>query len=424
MSLSPELQRYCKTEGIIPDQLSHDIRQLRRSNRREKKRPQEAFVDGIFKSSEKTVQGFFKGVTAIRTHKPSLMPMFPWEQYYLQKYGAQFDNEDPTNARMWREYKDEGMDAKHMYTVYLQDHLVVPQHTLERLADQATTEKNQKSWLDFNKEIQTVLGEWVDRRHPAAIAQGIAKGILSSVPQYPDSALALLGGGTVASHLYAKGFARREDIGNHLFRMAGEFSSLLQVHYRTHERSLAHWRGIPLGDIDQVSERIFTGSRLAIESKTTKTEAKAIATGVTVAQSINVLNVGSLQELAIKLLGPTFAAAYLFRRIRKERSGDTVKQYIADQNDLLSEAQRIKRLIASDRSGSLALDLNAETDLGERRRALVGSVQKSRVHTKGAIEKTPWYLALGTTLADYTADVPPGRFIDHRRYYSISSQFL
>src|SRR5258708_1210469 len=177
--LSTGLKNWARIEGVNPDELRREITIFRR----ERKKPAiQRVLESVDALSLKSVKGFFDSLTHVRTLAPNSVKQFPWEKWYFEEYP---EAGNPKKRKTWHELYERNIDERKMYLLYLQDRYVIPEKMLVDLADQATTRDNRQSWLDFNQSVQEVLSEWVDYEWPSSIANGIARGLLSIVPQHP-----------------------------------------------------------------------------------------------------------------------------------------------------------------------------------------------------------------------------------------------
>lgn len=408
MSLTPELRRYTKNEGLDATHITHQITIFSKERKKEKKKsPMIHIVESADKLFRSSVHGFFDSLTSIRTHAPNAIKKFSWEKWYFEEYPH---SGDPRKRTTWKELKEKDIDAKQMFILFLQNRYVVSEKMLLNLADQARTEENQRSWVFFNEEIQRVLRNWIDHEWPTAISQGIAKGLISTVPQHPGKdALFFLGSGSLATFIGSDQSAKRDNVGNHIGRMGSEFALLLNTHYLSHQRSLASFTDFSSEEISEMSQRMFHGSRLDIESTTVKTEAKAAIGGVALAQVVQESSSGSLLNALVNLTGPVLAAIYLYHKIKKEKSGEAVNDYIDTQTQLLEKINQVTRFISSQRGRGISVDLEA-TGISAEREALVKEIQQSNRRVLGPLVQTPLLLAGGTTIYDlaHASQLAPG----------------
>ncbi len=341
-------------------------------------------------ASRKTIKGYFRGLTRIRCLNPNLKSLFPFEEAYFGNYTEAGDPKDP---KTWRYLKKEGVDAEQMYILYLQDKYVIPEKVLVDFAFQATTEENMNSWLGFNLDIQDRLRKYLYRKGPTALFDGIAKGILSTVTQNSDVAPFLLGGGLGASALKIDAHVRQGELGNHLSRMGDEFALLLQVHHRTHERSLAEFRGFPAEQIPGISQRIFLGSRLEFERKDVKTQAVAVGAGVGAAQTLEAVNSASLASAIFNLVMPGMGAL-IYYKIYRSLSGERAEEYIEEQDKLTAAVDAVTSEVLSQRGRKVSVDLY-NTLLPQKRESIGNTIRKNKKRARLPVETAPWWITGG-----------------------------
>lgn len=411
-----EFQHYLRRKAIDQHSLQvnksevkkfrRERKELRKKQRAEKKAlRREKRVEVFFKTTEalakKAINGYFDGLTAIRCHTPNAIGLFEWEKEAVKD--LDIDTGELKKKETWKALKEEGRDAKGLFVKFLQDKCIFPERLLRNLADQATTEKNRNSFLDFDKNIKKHLARYVDEAYYENFMHGLTRSFLVAVPQHPEFASAsglLLGGGAsayITSKINAEG-----NIVNNIERMGPEFATLLNVHYKTHRRALSRNPELAFSksQIYEISRRIFTGSRFVFEGKMEKLRTKAALAGVSIAHGFNIAASGSLPK-ALFHVGEAAAAAvsgfYLYRKIYKERTGTAIDDISELQREYYSEMDKVNKDIASQEGRGAGKDWFQETRIPHTREKFVDRLSETRVKTQTPTELTTWVMAGATT---------------------------
>lgn len=380
MPLSPEIRRYIKQEGLDEYALPNALDQ-------NKTLPSEKLVAGIEKTSQKTVQTFFSSLTNARC-LTGARHLFPWESSYFKNNP---EAGDPRKAKTFRKLNKEGIDQRQMQIEHLQRTHSIDKKVILHLAEQATTHENKQSWLDFNAQLQDELGDFIDSTYPQALMLGLAKGLLSTVPQNTELIPWILAGGVLADGTAGTLGAKQHDLPNHLARMSNEFSQLLTIHYKTHSRSLATFTDFSPSEINEISQRIFTGSRMSIDELIAKTQAEAVIVGLAAAQGATAITADSVGRALLTLGVPLASGIYLYRKVKKAR--ESAIEYTSVQKEYTQEIATVDKDIASQRGERVSIDLYHDTEIAEKRKKLVTNIRKGKRNTRVANAITPWNLS-------------------------------
>jgi len=439
MALRPEMRQYARNERLNPalrnyahyerlPTLSDEIAVFQRENkkspikrvkdsikklktegsvfhRKEKVQPFVRLENTVEAVAKKSVNGFFEGLTYLRTHTPKALKLLQWEKWYFNEYSDKVG--DPHKRKTWKDLKEKGVDEMEMYVLYLQAHYSISEKMSNHFASQATSRENMQSWYDFNQDDKENWRFLIEHNWPAAIARGVTNGILSVVPQHPETAPLFLSAGLGVSTLATRLQAQQEEIENHLARQAKELAILLDVHHATHLRSLAQFQDFSGQSVGEIAERIMLGRRLGWESVKVKTDIKATALGVGVAQIAQATTSDSLQSAVMNLLVPAGATALLYGKVRRDNSGKAVTDYIAAQTDFNDAADTVRREELSDQASRISVDLQG-TGLQSARKRIVKSLHKSRIKRETPFALFPWLLAL--TSVELSKHVSSGQY--------------
>lgn len=388
-----------RIEGVDPYLVLNDVKKHskesiyeRKQHRRELlKNSGKNFVHAVETVSEKAVNAYFNRLTNIRRLTGMrVVGLFDWEKAALKDLNVT-DVEKPNT---WRELRS----SRELYVKFLQDKYVVPERLFHRLAEQATTKENRKSWMDFDQDIKKNLDKFITKLYVESISTGFSKAFLSLTPQNSDIAMDLLSEsaltGYIASNINTEG-----SINNIIQRMGHEFALLLKVHYLTHRRPLTKFRKLSVTQVDDFSMRIFTGSRYAFEDKVVKAKAKAVAAGLGIAQTARVFSADSITQFISNVAEVGVAAGagiYLHRKIRKENSGESVEKYTHSHEAYLETIAEVNKDIVSQYGKGASLDLFA-TDIPQQRDTMAEEIHSSTTKTRTVSDLMPLGATAGIT---------------------------